>query len=641
MNLLTPLGLLGLLGLIVLLLIYIIKPNYQNKIISSTFIWKLSLKYKKKKIPVNTLRHIITLICQVLAITAASFILTQPFIQAEDKGGNEAVVIIDGSASMLTEAGGVTRFERAVQKARADIDKLLDDGKRVSVILADDEAGFIAQSVDLNGKPALSAELDALMETVPCSLTVPDIDGAMKLAENVTAYVKNASVTLYSDTHYVQEGKVTVERIADLNEWNAAILDVRATLVDNYYRFEIDVASYGKDSDLKLYCTFNGVNSDDSTVEQVAIARCTADQVRTVVFYTDIYEDKNGAMSSADDIDEILSIYSYDSLHVSLSEDDSFSYDDNFFLYGGSKPELNIQYYSAMPNNFFSTSLMVLRDQLDDYWDVNVTEVKYEEVPATEGFDLYIFEHYKPTEVPKDGIVFYANPVALPSSTGIQLGNAYHTGGTNYPLSEGEDHPIMKNVNAENITITRYTAISNYDGYVPLMYAGSTPVVMVSEDPDTPIVVMTFSLNYSNLPLLLEFPIFVYNLVEYFIPETFDRFVYDIGDTVTLNSRSDRLHVTGPELDETLTELPHSLTVGSMGTYTVTQELLSGDTLIESFYVKLDAEESNISLEKDVLTNPYYYQETDSADTDLLLYFAIALVALLFIEWWLKSREQL
>ena len=172
------------------------------------------------------------------------------------------------------------------------------------------------------------------------------------------------------------------------------------------------------------------------------------------------------------------------------------------------------------------------------------------------------------------------------------------------------------------------------------MYAGSSPVVVASTDAETPIIVMSFSLNYSNLPLLLEFPLFMYNVINYFAPETFDKFVYDIGDTVTLNSRSDSLKITGPNLEENINEFPYAITVDSMGTYTVTQTLLSGDTFIESFYVKLDAQESNINLEQDVLTNPYYYQETDSADTDLLLYFAIALVALLFIEWWLKSREQ-
>jgi len=49
MKLLTPLGLLGLIGVVALIIIYLIRPNYQQKYISSTYIWKLSLKYKKEE----------------------------------------------------------------------------------------------------------------------------------------------------------------------------------------------------------------------------------------------------------------------------------------------------------------------------------------------------------------------------------------------------------------------------------------------------------------------------------------------------------------------------------------------------------------------------------------------------------------
>ena len=78
MSLLVPLGLLGLLGIVVLIIIYILKPNYQQKLVSSTFIWKLSLKYRKKKIPVSTLRNILIIICQVLILTACAAILANP-----------------------------------------------------------------------------------------------------------------------------------------------------------------------------------------------------------------------------------------------------------------------------------------------------------------------------------------------------------------------------------------------------------------------------------------------------------------------------------------------------------------------------------------------------------------------------------
>ena len=84
MSWLTPLGFLGLLGLVVLIIIYIIKPNFQNKIISSTYVWKRSLKFKKKKIPISNLRNILLFLCQVLIITAASLILAQPFLMDEE-----------------------------------------------------------------------------------------------------------------------------------------------------------------------------------------------------------------------------------------------------------------------------------------------------------------------------------------------------------------------------------------------------------------------------------------------------------------------------------------------------------------------------------------------------------------------------
>ena len=44
MTWLVPLGFIGLVGIIVLIIIYILKPNYQQKLLSSTFVWKMSLK---------------------------------------------------------------------------------------------------------------------------------------------------------------------------------------------------------------------------------------------------------------------------------------------------------------------------------------------------------------------------------------------------------------------------------------------------------------------------------------------------------------------------------------------------------------------------------------------------------------------
>ena len=50
MTFLYPLGLLGLLGIPVLIVIYIIKSKYTEQTVSSTYLWKLSERFLKKRI---------------------------------------------------------------------------------------------------------------------------------------------------------------------------------------------------------------------------------------------------------------------------------------------------------------------------------------------------------------------------------------------------------------------------------------------------------------------------------------------------------------------------------------------------------------------------------------------------------------
>ena len=61
---------------------------------------------------------------------------------------------------------------------------------------------------------------------------------------------------------------------------------------------------------------------------------------------------------------------------------------------------------------------------------------------------------------------------------------------------------------------------------------------------------------------------------------------------------------------------------------------------MDNFFVKLPAAESNINGSADALANPLFAPEKEQADLDLLLYLSIALVVLLFFEWWLHTREQ-
>ena len=163
MSFLTPLGLLGLLGIIILIIIYIIKPNYQQKIISSTFFWKLILKFRKKKLPTSRLRDIILIICQILIVTACSLILAHPVkILKIVSDKPEVIAIVDASASMKTTTNGVTRYQRAVSATRDLANSVLDSDGRISVIVADAEPSFLLQSCGADLRETVKTYIYAL-----------------------------------------------------------------------------------------------------------------------------------------------------------------------------------------------------------------------------------------------------------------------------------------------------------------------------------------------------------------------------------------------------------------------------------------------------------------------------------------------
>ena len=293
MKLLTPLGLLGLIAIAILIIIYIIRPNYQQKFISSTYVWKLSLKYKKKRIPTSKLRNILLIVSQILILAGSSAILAQPnLVKEKPLDATEVIAIIDSSASMRTSVGGETRFERAVNGVKDLAENVLTNDGIVTVILAGDKPEFLAQRCvnTPENQASLNASLNKLIEdTVAdgvktlCSYGSADMDAAVTLCEEVLRQNPNAVVKIFTDTEYEKLPKgIQVERelVVKGEEWNAGILDAYATVVDNYYSFHVDVARYGNvdtAETIQLTLEVVGANALDSNSVGVALAPFVVD----------------------------------------------------------------------------------------------------------------------------------------------------------------------------------------------------------------------------------------------------------------------------------------------------------------------------------------------------------------------------
>lgn len=647
MKLLTPLGLIGLSGLVIWLIIYLLKPNYQNKYISSTYIWKLSLKYRKKNIPKSKLRHILLLICQVLLICSAALILAQPVItHVMEATGPDKIIVLDASASMRSEFEGTTRYQRAIDEIRTLADDAIDQGGTITLVSADSESKLLLS--ECSNKD----DLDMVLDQLACSYGTADVDGAMNIAFDVLQDKQNAEVCFFTDTTYGNSGKVTVYNMGrtDRNgngEWNAAILDVRATYSDGFYTFEVDVACYGKDQNVLIKGEVGKANGGEAgmTLPQAEVD-CHDDETFTVVYtYNTSKRDENTQFVI---LNENQKVFSYDNVRFYIEETDSIVTDNEFYVYGGTMPKVRIQYYSTKPNVFFRNIIIAIRDEWakQHVTDIELKVIQEGGEPELSGYDVYIFEHKVPDKLPDDGVVILLDPdkaanAGFSVKRRVTITNPSDTDGESLSVKDAS-HPIMKYIDPSAIKVTEYMQVdeSSLFGYDVLLNYQGNPVFFVKNTEETKIAVMTFSINKANMGISMFFPIMMNNVLTYFFPQTFSKYDYAVNDEVTLNARGSSLEVTSSDgIKQTYLEFPAQITASVPGTYTVVQSLLGNKTQIENFYVRVDSSESNISRVEAALDNPEYTPVVTEWFDDLLIYLAAAIFALSIAEWLLHVKE--
>lgn len=631
MSLLIPLGLLGLLSIIGLILIYIIKPNFQQRRVSSTYVWKLSLKYKKKRIPVSRLSQILIFICQLIILTLCALLLAKPSILEERVDyKSESVVIIDASASMMVTENGESRFDRAVEQVKDFANNVMDNDGVLSVIVADYDAHFLVQRSSAQDAVTVSDSIADLQAggTAKCTYGSADMEGAIALAEQVLDINSQAKVYLYTATNYINKNGINVISVAQEDEWNAAVLDCSAKLDEfNYYSVSIDVGCYGRSAQLTVFCDIYGVNDDENNIERVS---------KTAFF--DSFEDEMTITFTSGEF-SCGSIYSFKSMHVYLQETDSFEYDNNYYYYGGERETIKVQYASSNPGIFFKGICRTWRRELKDKWNVEYTFLEADQTPAIEGYDIYIFENAMPETLPTDGVVILMNPNMSPVNSGLRFGETINLSG-DATLGMREEHPLTKYVNPDKIMISSYKKLISADGYDELLYYGQDPVLLVKNEKNLKVLACAFSLNFSDLSIRPEFGFLMYHVFEYFIPSTVTDYAFEIGDTLTLNARGEDLNISCPNGDEQyFVELPTEFKVDNPGIYTLTQTAMNGSYIVENFFVKVPNFESNITKEVDSLPLLHVNKKQEYADKDLLMYFAAALFAFMFVEWLLQSRE--
>ena len=214
---------------------------------------------------------------------------------------------------------------------------------------------------------------------------------------------------------------------------------------------------------------------------------------------------------------------------------------------------------------------------------------------------------------------------------------------SNSTLAAGTTHDLTRYVDSSRITIAKYTEILNADGYEELAYYNGRPVILAKDLDDAKVVVWSFDLNYSNLIAMPDFSFLIYNMFTYFIPTTMEADSFEIGETIKLTPRGTELSVSGNNIDVSFEGKYGEIVATAPGSYTVTQKAIGAteedDLLIENFFVNIPNYESNITKRVDQIPPASVEVAVEVEYQDLLFYFAIALVSLLFVEWILSSKK--
>ena len=659
LRLLFPLGLLALLGILLIFLIHVINPKYQDKIVSSTYIWKKALKMKKKRLPIDRFSNLILFFTQCLILALCAMALASPNLFTEQSLRNdmERIVVIEASAGMrakyLGDEEGETRFQRAIDEVRVGMnDVLMRQNGFLTIIIADDEPYYLFNGASMTDYSDVVRALDGL----ECPMCKSDMQTAIEMAQERMLVNPASEVYVYSGTEYGFTGDaVTTVNVADFDhEWNIGILGCEVAVEENEYIFHAELGAYGKIAVDKTLCVdiYGARNgSEEGTHDYTGIRVPVTFVVNTESPGMELKQTvdvRATDLSIGGKTDWFFSSYERVELRIADTED-SISEDDTLVVYGGEKDPIRIQYYSTNPNTFYFLVFSILRDEMRLTRDIVFDQVTDGD-PKNEGYDIYLFEHAIPKIVleeglPKDGIVFLFDPDIDEESLeglGYKFGEEVTPDSFTYFREGSKGHPLTQSMQPNRIGVSCYKKFESFDEtFVPVMYCDEDPIVIAKNMPDSKLIVMPFSINYSNFSVQWDFMIFLYNAIDYYLPLTLEEHSFELGDSAAVHCKGTTVSVSDGKGEATVLKVfPQEYTFRELGTYTFTTDYsLEKEDEVRKVYVKIPASASAIFGTSDVRAVIDKIDVLGELATDLFVYFAAALVVFLFVESYLQYRS--
>lgn len=500
MRFLNPLGFLALLGIPVLILIYIIKNRYTEQTVASTYLWTLSEKFLRRRVPINRLTGILSLILQILAVILVAVIVSQPIISVN--GAAEAYCFIfDGSGSMSMTEGGSTRFDEGRERIKEIINGSVK-GSTYTLIYAGGTTETIFE--DYTVKERAIEAIDGLERAYKDT----GLSDALTEAQKYFNQNPAAKTYLITDKVYAQSQNVEIINVNGEAE-NFAVSSAEYAFTTGGMDITGKAVSYTGAAEVTLELRVNGEEEPLKT-QKLSLA---AGEEQDFTIETDLSD--------------------FASFELKIAEQDDLALDNSLTIY-------NVRHENASRTLLVSDGAIFLRSALTAAGNTQVDRISTEEYSGQTGYGLYIFENFVPDSTPTDGSVWYVNPGESPEGANFsyqteveaRLPAAYSTS------TKTAVRKVLSGVQEREFLLKKYvklgtgggdfTVYATCDGS-PLIFSGANAYGNRE-------VVFAFGLQDSAaFTLSLDCVTLISNLLSYSFPEVVEQTSFMCGDMLQIN----------------------------------------------------------------------------------------------------------
>ncbi|MCS6774455.1 MAG: VWA domain-containing protein, partial [Thermoflexales bacterium] len=535
------------------------------------------------------------LLLQLATLAVLVFALARPFMLAPASLSNRILVMLDASASMQAQDEPLSRFEAARARIR-DLIRSKPASSEVALILVDSAPRALsAPTADA------AALLQALEEATP-SLSAANWSAAVALAIAFGAGNPEVETVVFTDGAHADDlgalpGRARAVILGSQSE-NLALSLLALRLGESRLSALVRLTNTGTRAQRALVA----VRADDRLVDA---RRLSVPPQR----------DQDWALGELPSEAQVVTA------EIREADADYFALDNALYAVNTATVERKVALLS--PGNLF------LEQALSLLPGIRVARVLTLTAQAEPPADLYVVDGLT-ASLPSGAHVLWIGGSLPFTVTGNFTDTVY---------ARTTPHPVARAVDWRMVNVQAAQQIERPAWLRPIIQARGGALVLAGEDPSKRwgrVVLLTFDLRRSDLPLQVAFPILVANAVDWLAPPLgFDiPAVIAPGEGVRLPAGAQLVFPNG---EATLVPESGVVQTAQLGVYRFTSGERRGAFAVNFVNLKESQLRPNPSLS--VGKDPVSATDRQLTEQrELWRLLAIAALALLVVEWWVYQR---